>query len=290
MENLVYDLVTKRVLDALSKGVVPWRKPWREKQLPKNAVSGRTYRGVNLLLLGLSEFFDHRWLTMRQANELGGEVIRGSKASLIVFWKRWTPQEDDDDETSKQRAISLLRYYHVFNVEQCEGLDVEPLQPPDALTDRDRLAEAEGLVKGMPDPPTMEEKGESPWYSPSRDVVRIPPLSVFDSAGGYYATLFHELGHATGHVRRLARKGVMDRAIFGSDDYSREELVAEMTSAFCCASVGLDNSIVEDSARYVASWLRVLETDHKAVVVAAAQAQRAADFIRGQSHTEEVAA
>lgn len=284
MVTRIYDLVTARVLEALSKGVVPWRKPWHTKPQPANAATGKSYRGVNLLLLGLADHGDHRWLTIKQANELGGTVRRGETASLVVFWKRWEPSTQDEEESTRKRSIPVLRYYHVFNVEQCESVRLEPLPEREQPSEEQRIAAAECLVRSMPDPPTIEEKGEAAWYSPLDDRVRVPPFSVFRAVEHFYGTLFHELGHATGHQKRLARKGVMDRILFGSEEYSREELVAELTSAFCCSAVGLDNSLTDNSASYVCSWLKALEDDPKAVVLAASQAQRAADYIRGMNH------
>jgi antirestriction protein ArdC len=133
----------------------------------------------------------------------------------------------------------------------------------------------------MPDPPRIVEAGQSAWYRPADDLVSIPCLDRFESADSYYTTLFHELGHATGHEKRLKRSGVIGEVRFGSGEYSREELVAELTSAFCCATVSLDNDLIEDSASYINGWLKVLKEDPKAMVIAAAQAQKAADHIRG---------
>lgn len=281
----LYETVTNRILEALKRGVVPWHKPWdATASIPTNAVSNRAYRGVNVLLLGLSPYRDHRWLTFKQVQELGGTVRTGERSTMVVFWKQWQPPTKEDDERSYPRNIPLLRYYRVFNVEQCEDLNVSPLAQPERISEHERIERAEALARGMSDPPRITEGGSSAWYRPSDDLVQVPCIERFETADAFYATLFHELGHATGHERRLKRPGVTGEVRFGSGDYSREELVAELTSAFCCASVSLDNSIVEDSASYINSWLGVLKADSKAVVIAAAQAQRAADYIQGITH------
>lgn len=275
----LYARVTQTIVDSLHRGVVPWRKPWHTgSRVPVNALSNRPYRGVNILLLSLAPYTDTRWLTFNQVRDKGGTIRKGEKATSIVFWKQWEPPAAEDE---KPRAIPLLRQYSVFNAEQCEGLGL-PDQHQPASSQNERLARAELLVRSMPNPPTIREGGTSAWYRPRDDLVAIPPLASFESSDSYYSTLLHELGHATGHVSRLNRSGVTDRTIeFGSGEYSKEELVAELTAAFCSAVVGLDHLLHDDSASYIHGWLQVLKDDHKAVVIAAAQAQRAADYIQG---------
>lgn len=277
-----YSSVTQTILDALERGVVPWRKPWRSfNSLPVNAISNRPYRGVNAFLLGITPYADHRWLTFKQVTEQGGQVRKGEKASLAVFWKLWEPNESNsnEDETEKQRRVPILRHYHLFNAEQCENLSLSDLYQPEEAERHQRIQRAEQIISDMPNPPTISEGGGSAWYRPSTDHVQVPKLSAFTSPDAFYATLFHELGHATGHESRLARKTVTGAIQFGSGDYSQEELVAELTSAFLCAKAGLDNSLLADSASYIDGWLDVLNSDRKAVVYAAAQAQKAADYI-----------
>ena len=284
MSQTIYEMVTSTVMTALKNGVVPWRKPWNvQSAVPVNAISDKGYRGVNVFLLGLTTYSDHRWLTLKQATSLGGKVIPGQKATTVIFWKQWEPSPSDPDESTKKR-IPILRYYNVFNVEQCAGLNVPALYTPVPLNENQRIERADLLVKSMPDPPSIKEGGRAAWYKPADDLVQIPPIRSFDSADSYYATLFHELGHATGHQRRLNRSGVMGEIRFGSGEYSKEELVAEMTSAFCCATISLNNSLMADSASYINGWLSVLRNDPKAVVIAAAQAQKAADHIRGVTY------
>lgn len=280
MSAWTYDAVTERITKALGTGVVPWRKPWNAVE-PMNAVSKHAYRGINYFLLALAPYRDSRWLSFRQAKELGGHVRRGEEATLVIFWKRWEVGDETQDERQRKRSVPLLRHYFVFNAEQCDGIRLPPLDAPVEVTNPQKIEAAERLIKAVPDLPAIRVAGDQAFYLPSQDRVQIPDQTRFRDLGSYYATLFHELGHATGHRMRLNRPGIVEGARFGSEVYSREELVAELTSAFCCAHLGLDNSLVENAASYINGWLKALKSDSKALVVAAANAQRAADYIRG---------
>lgn len=282
MNDAVYAAVTDRVLAVLSRGVVPWRKPWHVLSgAPANALTKRAYRGVNLLLLGLAPYRDHRWLTYRQALELGGHVRKGERSTEVIFWKPLETPREGEETGEPRRRVPLLRTYSVFNAEQCDDLRLTSVSEDRAARRHERIPRAESVLPHMPDPPRVREDPKCAWYAPGDDLVGLPPIDAFNTADAYYATLFHELGHATGHEKRLARPGVAETARFGSEDYSREELVAELASAFVCAAIGLDNSLVENSAAYVAGWLKALRGDVRAVVVAAGQAQRAAEWILG---------
>jgi antirestriction protein ArdC len=208
-----------------------------------------------------------------------------------VFWKHWELPSEGENVSPKRPAIPLLRYYRVFNVDQVEGVNLPPLPTSPMAREHERIERAEIMIRDMPNQPTIKEGGRSAWYRPADDVVSIPALRTFASSDAYYSTLLHELGHSTGHEKRLNRKGVTGKIQFGSADYSQEELVAELASSFCCAELGLDNSLLENSASYIHGWLSVFEGNPKMVVVAAAQAHRAADLIKGSEHQqlEEVA-
>lgn len=290
MSTAIYTAVTARIIEALARGVVPWRKPWNASSaIPCNAVSLRSYRGINVLLLGLSPYSDPRWMTFRQAKELGGSVRKGEKATTIVFWKPLEFEKVDVETGELHRQyVPLLRCYHVFNREQIEGSDLQPLETR-LVSERERIERAEALVRSMPNPPVIKEGGSVAAYKPSVDTVRIPGIGTFQSPDTYYATLFHELGHSTGHEKRLNRPGLSGAIQFGSARYSREELIAELTSAFCCARTELDNSLIENAASYMQSWLDVLKVDSKAIVIAAAQAQKAADYILRIEQPDQVA-
>jgi antirestriction protein ArdC len=283
MKLTIYESVTLTILNSLSAGVVPWRKPWHsDATLPTSLATGKPYRGINSFLLGLAPYTDHRWLTFKQLQERGGQVKKGEKSTMVVFWKHWEPPTEPGEA---KKRIPILRYFNLYNVSQCDGLDVPELYRPQPLTEPQRIDGAELLVQSMPNPPSISEGGQSAWYRPSDDHVQMPLLSSFESAEAYYSTLTHELGHSTGHMSRLNRKEVTGNIRFGSGDYSKEELVAELTSAFCCATVGLDNSVIDNAASYINGWLKVLKADPKAMVIAAAQAQKAADYIRGVTYS-----
>ena len=275
-----YAEITGRITRALERGTVPWRTPWRARG-HRNARSNRPYRGINTLVLQMAAlergWSDPRWLTYRQAEQAGGHVLRGEHGTRVVLWK-WIEKRSAEDPEQVER-FPLLRLYSVFNVAQCEGV---------RLPDRgksccpDPLERAEAVIAGYRDGPEIRHGAESAYYVPERDEVHLPERSQFTDAHGYYATLFHELAHSTGHPKRLGREGYRTAARFGSERYSQEELVAEFAAAFLGSEAGIDPSRVEQSAAYIASWLRVLDDDRRLVVVAAAQGQRAADHILGR--------
>lgn len=276
-----YAEVTARIIAALERGTVPWRHPWRSRGL-RNAVSNRPYRGINLLMLGITAlehgYDDPRWLTYRQAERLNGHVRRGERGTQIVLWK-WLERRDKEDGESAER-IPLMRLYTVFNIAQCDDL---MLADPEAGDDFDPLQRAEAIVSGYAAGPAVVHDADAAYYVPPRDEVHLPPRSAFRSADGLYATLFHELAHSTGHPRRLNREGCQGAVAFGSPVYSREELVAEFAAAFLCHDAGIDASRLDQSAAYIASWLNALQDDRRLAVIAAGQGQRAADHILGRT-------
>lgn len=274
----VYSIITERIVALLEAGTVPWRKPWAgtdQSAMPSNFVSRKAYRGINVFLLSLAPFDCPFWLTYKQAAELGGNVKQGSKGFPVVFWKRLLVE---DKETKERKVIPLLRYYTVFNVEQCEGIAWERpavVERPDFCP----ITECVKIVDQMPLLPSIQHKGNRACYSPSLDLVTMPEATTFETREGYYSTLFHELTHATGHEKRLSRKGIAELAAFGSETYSKEELVAEMGAAFLSAHAGIANATLDNSASYIKGWLKKLREDNKLVVFAAAQAQKASDYI-----------
>ncbi len=281
----VYQVVTDRILEMLDKGTVPWRHPIRGGAgggWPKNLESGRPYRGVNVFLLAVTSWMKGYgsafWMTYRQATERGGHVRKGEKSSMVVFWKQY---DTTDKETGEPKKVPVLRYYNVFNAEQCEGVK-PPDAPPEPAAPFEPIEEAQRILAGYTDGPTIEHTGAQAYYRPSADLVRLPEPGRFLSREFYYATAFHELGHSTGHSKRLARGLDKDLAPFGSTDYSKEELVAEMASAFLCATAGISPPTIEQSAAYIAGWRKKLADDKKLVVAAAGAGQRAADWVLGE--------
>jgi antirestriction protein ArdC len=242
-----------------------------------------------VFLLSAVGYSSPYWLTFRQARSLGGHVRKGKRALPVVFWSMVDHVEHDTGDKSR---IPVLRYYSAFNVAQCDGLPAEIVAAADDAPPRPfaPIVACERVVEGMPNRPAIHHGFQAACYVPSADEVRMPDRPQFDAPAGYYATLFHELGHSTGHATRLARKGIAEApAAFGSDTYGREELVAEMTSAYLCGFTGIEPAMIENAAAYVAGWLKVIRQDARLVVTAAAQAQKAADYIVGRTWNDSAA-
>ncbi|MGE3856856.1 MAG: ArdC family protein [Dehalococcoidia bacterium] len=275
-----YAEVTSRITAALEAGTVPWRHPWRARG-HRNAISHRPYRGINLLLLGLlalqQGYTDPRWLTYRQAASLGGHVRRGERGTSIVLWKPIERRDAADGEVID--TFTVMRFYTVFNASQCDGVELPEVE---AATEFDPIERAEAVIAGYAGGPPVLHDAQAAYYVPSKDEVHLPPRTAFRDADGYYATLFHELAHSTGHPSRLNREGYQTAAVFGSPSYGREELVAEFGAAFLSQEAGIDASRLDQSAAYIASWLVALRNDRRLAVTAAGLAQRATDRILGR--------
>ena len=288
-DQTVYGIVTERIVALLEQGTIPWQKPWAsngEDCLPRNLLSKKPYRGVNVFLLHAMSYESPYWVTFKQAQELGGNVRKGEKACPVVFWK-WLDAQDDPSREKKR--IPLLRYYHLFNVSQCEG--IETPTPEKLGRAHDPIMSAEQIVAGMPKAPEINHGRNRAAYSPALDCVFMPSPEAFQRGEHYYGVLFHELTHATGHEARLNRKGVAgsdgEWSALGSTPYAKEELVAEMGAAFLSGHAGIAERTIENSAAYIAGWLERLRGDNRLVVQAAAQAQRAADYILGRQFETE---
>ena len=282
----VYEIVTAQILEQLESGVVPWRRPWTTAA-PCNLVSQKEYRGINVFMLSASGFPSRYWLTYAQAIKLGGHVKKGEHGSIVVFWN--IGEEKINPKTGKLSKPFLLRYYRVFNLAQTEGIahrlgiaEASAKPVPD-------IAACESLVTAMPNAPGIIASDRA-WYRPSTDQVGMPSKSLFHSSEAYYSTIFHELVHSTGHASRVGRDGVETLNTFGSEQYSKEELVAEMGSAMLCGVTGIAPAVIENSAAYLRSWISALKGDSKLLVTAASQAQKAADYIRGTSATVDAEA
>lgn len=298
-DHSVYSVITERIVALLEKGTIPWQKPWAASagggdSLPRNLVSRKPYRGVNVFLLHAMSYGCPFWLTFGQAQALGGNVRKGEKATPVVFWKWLDVESTERDENGQRRneRVPMLRYYSVFNVAQCDGIEAPAPQGSDTTKRTHTPIEAaEQIVANMPKRPVIAHGGDRACYWPGADRVDMPQAAAFQSGESYYDVLFHELTHATGHASRLGRKGVAgsdgEWSAFGSTPYAREELVAEMGAAFLCGQAGIVERTLQNSAAYIAGWLERLRNDPKLVVIAAAQAQKAADFILNVRHDGE---
>jgi antirestriction protein ArdC len=227
----------------------------------------------------MTSYTDPRWLTFKQCSAKGGNVKKGEKSTLVIFWKLQDVTTDPDGELT-ERQIPFLRYYLTFNVEQCEGLDLPKLESRKV----DVIAQAEAIVAGMPNPPSISyDGGDRAYYVPARDSIHLPARNSFESAGEYYSTVFHELTHSTGHQSRLDRQTLTEVVPFGSETYSKEELVAEFGAAYLNAHAGIEGTL-DNSAAYIQGWLKALRNDPKLAIIAASQGQKAADHILGQTN------
>jgi antirestriction protein ArdC len=272
----VAEIITARVIEQLQKGVAPWRKPWvtKDRQWAANFISRKPYRGCNQMLLQMMGYSSPFWLTFKQAAELGGMVRKGEKGTPIIYVGTAKGKKTDNDE---QVNYTFLRYSTVFNVEQCERLELPVVEAPERR--HDKIEAAEAICAGYKNPPTVGH-ADNAWYKVAADRVGIPNLDEFDSPDTYYATMFHELAHSTGHESRLKRDGIVDQIKFGSEQYGKEELVAELTAAFLCAESGID--CLTHNASYCQSWITTLQGDAKLVISAAAAAQKAYEHILGK--------
>jgi len=277
----VYEVITNRIIKQLESGVAPWRKPWRvrgKNGLPRNLVTGHEYRGVNVWMLLGSPFASPYWLTFRQARQLEGHVKEGEHGLPVVYWKFEKREVQDADQLIEKSTV-LCRFYRVFNVEQCEGLRVQPAQHVEQSPQPEPIEACERVVSDWQQKPTISHGGDCASYNKVLDLVRMPERESFESAEEYYSTLFHELGHSTGHPTRLNRSTLTDFERWGDATYSKEELVAELSAAFLAGYCGIENHTLDNSAAYLANWLQALRTDSRMIVVAGSQAQRATDLI-----------
>jgi len=252
--------------------------------MPKNLVSKKEYRGINVFQLACQDYSSPYWLTFKQCQERGGHIKQGEKSTPVILWK-WIGCKDREEGV--HGMMPFLRYYSVFNVDQTEG--VAAPEPAEVNNTVDTIPNVADLVANMPLRPELKFGGNRAFYSPSLDYVQLPHLSIFITPEEYYSTLFHEYVHATGHEKRLGRKSILEPSYFGSHDYSKEELVAEMGAAFLCGHAGIENSTIENSAAYIKGWLKALKNDKTLLVHAAGQAQKAADYILNRKPEEIIA-
>ena len=290
----VYQMVTDRIIEELQKGIIPWHKPWSGAGLADggavNYVTQKPYSMLNQMLLGRGG----EYLTFKQIKDLGGNVKKGAKSQMVVFftmvssWKKKT-QDENGNETEvtnvREHLIPVLKYYRVFHIDDCDGIESkikadEPIEPsilPIEAADNvinDYLSR-EKKLKFKNDKPSGRA-----YYSPTFDEVVVPMLSQFTEAEEYYSTTFHELTHSTMPPYRCDRKAENDHAFFGNEDYSREELVAELGSAMICNAITLDcEKAFKNSVAYSQGWLKALHNDNKMIVWAASRAEKAAKYI-----------
>lgn len=292
----LYDDVTARIVAELEAGRFPWVQPWGRPDgggaatgIPRNALTGRCYSGVNVLILwgAVIEhgFASQGWLTFKQALEAGGSVRKGERGTTVVYTDRFVPEAEKVravETGADAKAIPFLKRFTLFNVAQCDGLRPDLAPDPVPLAEREIVPVAEEVIaaSGI----EFRVGGNQAFYVPAHDYVQVPPQPAFFAQINYYRTALHELTHATGHASRLDRKLVTG---FGTRDYAREELIAELGSAFLCAALGIAPTVRH--ADYLGSWLDVLREDNRAIFRAASAASKAADWLLERHRTNRAA-
>jgi antirestriction protein ArdC len=294
--DTIYNMITEKIISLLDKGVTPWRQGWENgsSKLPANGKTGKSYRGVNVIIL-LNEQLEHGyksnlWLSFKQASDLKGKVKQGEKGTQVIYWQIVKGQSKAEDGSKSSYTFPMLKYYTVFNSEQIEGLKQEKFNfsTSSKKDGFNAITEAEKVVTEFKTCPRIESKQNRAYYSPSADYINMPAKESINSVEGYYSVLFHELTHSTGHKDRLAREGITNYQGFGTDCYSKEELVAELGASFLCAIAEIgNNQELENQAAYLASWKSKLKKDNKLIVQAASAAQKAVDYILGISFTDK---
>ncbi|WP_129793895.1 ArdC family protein [Sphingosinicella sp. CPCC 101087] len=279
----LYSEVTGRIIAELEEGRVPWVQPWDSARcgctMPRNAVTGRGYSGINVLILWAAGvgggYRSQRWLTYRQAQRTGGHVAKGEKGTIVCYADRFTPSAEEErafEEDREARQVAFLKRFVLFNVDQCEGLPEELVELPTPRGECEAIPDADALIAATG--ADIRIGGDMAFYAPAVDYIQVPPQEAYFEPINWYRTALHELGHWTGHPSRLDRD---QSAGFGTPAYAREELVAEMASAFVCASLSIRPTVRH--ADYVGAWLDVLREDERAIFRAASLAGRAADYL-----------
>lgn len=307
MGKNVYDIVADKIIEKLEAGTIPWHRPWQcdGSGIPKNAVSKKMYRGINVPMLAVEGYGCPYWASFKQiGNGLNGRVNKGEKSTLVVFWKvleklvaDMTTEEKaklTDGERSRGKKLTyMLRYYLVWNLEQTtvtkefdEGkIEEGKWTPNEDGKEFNSIEKAEQVIAGYKDAPEFKFGGDRAFYNPKKDTIGLPAKTSFDKEEGYYATAFHEMSHSTGHEKRLNRPDFAGN-FFGDEDYSKEELIAEAGASYLCAVAGIDNTI-ENSVAYIQNWLQALNENRKWVVCAFAKAQHATDYILDKEVNKE---
>ena len=272
----IFKMITDRVIAQMESGEIPWEKPWISAGQCNSHTTGKPYSLLNQMMLNCPG----EYLTYKQCSEEGGHVRKGEKSSMVVFWK-WLKVMDDD--TQEEKEVPMLRYYNVFHIDQCEGIAAKYQQemPDNAQPD----ATAETIITdyiSRSGVKVVHEQGDRAYYRPSTDTITLPMMQQFKSTAEYYGTAFHEITHSTGHHTRLDR---LDKtAFFGTEQYSKEELIAEIGSAALVNHCGIETDhSIRNNAAYIQNWLQVLRNDKRFIVSASAKAEKAVNMILGRA-------
>jgi antirestriction protein ArdC len=274
----VYEIVTEKILKQLKQGIVPWQKPWHGKGA-FNRVTRKYYSFLNQMIL------DHtgEYATLKQWNLVGGSIKKGEHGEQVVFWHVMQKEATTDDGSTEKKSIPVLRYYTVFHISQVEGVKSLTHTADESAVP---VGNAEKIKKDYETREHItiyEEYSDKAYYDPLSDYIHIPEIAQYSNAAEYYSTCFHEMVHSTGYSGRLDRN-LLKNAAFGSEEYSKEELIAEIGSANLCEIAGLDTEkSFKNSVAYIYSWIRALENDSRMIVSAAGKAEKAVKYILGEN-------
>ena len=285
MAKDVYEIITERILEQLDKGIVPWHKPWTGgHDGAYNYVTGRSYSILNQFLLKHNDAY----LTFKQVQDLKGKVKKGAKSEIVTFWKVLPIEVEDQDGNKVKKNIPYLRYYTVFWIGDTEGIERKENARTEILNPAEEAENIVNLYMNSENHPTLvrDKQSDRAYYTPTIDQVVVPMIEQFTDIAEYYSTLFHELTHSTGYKTRLNR--LTNTAFFGNEEYSKEELVAEIGAATLVNMAGLETkSSFNNSAAYIESWSRALRENKKMIVEASSKANKAVNYILGKTATEE---
>lgn len=269
----VYEIITDKIIKQMENGIIPWHKPWHGGMAKFNRITKKGYSLLNQMLLP----FDGEYASLKQWNKLGGHVRKGEKGSYVTYWSMIQSAGKDEDGNKVVKMVPFLRYYVVFHISQVEG--VEPVK--ETVFDNEEIESARKIKEcyfKREDCKLVVKKSDEAYYSPLKDEVHVPQMKQFETSDGFYSTLFHEMTHSTGSAKRLGR--ISKPAFFGTEEYSKEELVAEIGSAMLCYRAGLDSEkCFDNSVAYLQSWLRALKNDKRMIVSAASKAEKAVEYI-----------
>lgn len=286
MSKSVYEMVTDRIINQLEQGIIPWQKPWTGiMNGAYNRVSKKSYSLLNQMILK----HDGEYATFKQWTQLGGKIRKGEKSEIIVFWKIQSVEEVAEDGSKIIKNIPLLRYFNVFHISQVDGVkplsqeerkQLEPIQEAEKVLNQYVIREQIKLINRASD---------EAYYSPVKDFIQLPLMEQFHNISEYYSTAFHEATHSTGHKTRLNRLEAGKKiASFGSDDYSKEELIAEIGSATIMNILGIEtNKSIRNSTAYIQNWLSVLKNDVNLIVSASSKAEKAVRYLLGENIEQE---
>lgn len=290
MNRNIYKEITDKIIEGLKQGFIPWKKTWTT-YTHCNIISLKPYNGVNILLLNLAcwnkGYQSNLWVTYNQAKTLGGNVKKGEKGTNIVYFQLIEKKNNGEvkNEGDKKEYFPLLRTYSVFNLEQCENINLNKTKVSPRIK-IEEIVEAETIIEGYKDrPEIIREMVDIPHYNYETDIIRVP--NSFNNANSYYSVLFHEIIHSTGHTSRLNRNFRKDES---KEEYSEEELVAEIGSCFLSSKAGIEDVETEkNSIAYIQGWIKVFENNERILVTASSKARKAVDYVLGvkESDTKE---